>query len=89
MLGTKQVYPGRYEPEMLLKLIVAEKVTFSHCVPTIMHMLVSSPAVKQVDLSRWKVVIGGSALPKGLCRGGARSASTSTPATACRKPARC
>jgi fatty-acyl-CoA synthase len=68
LLGTKQVYPGRYEPEMLLKLIAAEKVTFSHCVPTIMHMLVSSPAVEKVDLSRWKVVIGGSALPKGLCR---------------------
>ena len=32
-------------------------------------MLVSSPAVKQFDLSRpWKVIIGGSALPKGLCK---------------------
>jgi fatty-acyl-CoA synthase len=68
LLGTKQVYPGRYEPEMLLKLIAAENVTFSHCVPTIMHMLLSSPAVKKVDLSKWKVIIGGSALPKGLCR---------------------
>ena len=68
LLGTKQVYPGRYEPEMLLKLISTENVTFSHCVPTIMHMLLSSPAVKKVDLSRWKVIIGGAALPKGLCR---------------------
>ena len=70
MLGTKQVYPGKYEPEMLLKLIVSQKVTFSHCVPTIIHMLVSSPAIKQLDLSRWKVVIGGSALPRGLCKAG-------------------
>ncbi|MGA9261729.1 MAG: fatty acid--CoA ligase [Desulfobacterales bacterium] len=68
LLGSKQVYPGRYEPEMLLKLIAAENVTFSHCVPTIMHMLLSSPAVKTVDLSKWKVIIGGSALSKGLCR---------------------
>jgi fatty-acyl-CoA synthase len=68
MLGLKQVYPGRYEPAMLLKLLVTEKVTFSHCVPTILHMLVSSPAIKNVDLSGWKVVIGGAALPKGLCR---------------------
>lgn len=68
MLGTKQVYPGKYEPPVLLKLIMTEKVTFSHCVPTIIHMLVSSPAIKSVDLSRWKVIIGGSALPKGLCR---------------------
>ena len=70
MLGTRQVYPGKYEPEMLLKLIVSQKVTFSHCVPTIIHMLVSSPAIKQLDLSRWKVVIGGSALPRGLCKAG-------------------
>jgi len=68
MLGLKQIYPGRYEPEMLMKLIVTEKVTFSHCVPTIMHMLVSHPAIRQFDLKRWRVIIGGSALPKGLCQ---------------------
>ena len=68
LLGAKQVYPGRYEPAMLLKLIGKEKVTFSHCVPTILHMLINSPAVKKVDLSHWKVIIGGSALSKGLCK---------------------
>ena len=68
MLGVKQVYPGRYEPEMLLKLLLSEKITFSHCVPTILHMLVSSPVVKTVDLSNWKVVIGGAALPAGLAQ---------------------
>jgi fatty-acyl-CoA synthase len=68
MLGVKQVYPGRYEPEMLLKLILTEKVTISHCVPTILHMLVSSPVVKKLDLSRWRVVIGGARFPKGLAQ---------------------
>jgi len=68
MLGCKQVYPGRYEPEMLLKLILTEKVTFSHCVPTILHMLVSSPVVKKIDLSNWKILIGGAAFPKGLAK---------------------
>jgi fatty-acyl-CoA synthase len=68
LLGVKQVYPGKYEPEMLLKLILTEKVTFSHCVPTIIHMLVSSPAVKKLDLTKWKVVIGGSRLPRGLAK---------------------
>lgn len=68
LLGAKQIYPGRYEPEMLLKLIVGEKVTFSHCVPTIMNMLVTSPSIKNLDLSGWKVIIGGSALSKGLCQ---------------------
>jgi fatty-acyl-CoA synthase len=68
LLGCKQVYPGKYEPEMLLKLILTEKVTFSHCVPTILHMLVSSPVVKKIDLSNWKVVIGGAAFSKGLAQ---------------------
>jgi fatty-acyl-CoA synthase len=66
LLGVKQVYPGKYEPEMLLRLILGEKVTFSHCVPTILQTIVSAPAVKKFDLSRWKVVIGGARLPKGL-----------------------
>ncbi|RIV26815.1 fatty acid--CoA ligase [Fibrisoma montanum] len=68
MLSVKQVYPGRYEPEMLLRLLLKEGVTLSHCVPTILNMLVTSPVAKQVDLSRWKVIIGGSALTKGLAR---------------------
>jgi fatty-acyl-CoA synthase len=53
---------------MLLNLIVKEKVTFSHCVPTILQMLAASPAVKQLDLTRWKVIIGGSKLPLGLAK---------------------
>lgn len=68
MLNNKQVYPGRYEPEMLLKLLVKEKVTLSHCVPTILGMLVNSPVAQQVDLSHWKVIIGGSALTRGLAK---------------------
>lgn len=66
MMGVKQVYPGKYEPEMLVKLIIAEKVTYSHCVPTILQMLVASPIARQIDLSHWKVIIGGARLPKGL-----------------------
>ena len=66
LLGAKQLYPGQYEPEKLLRLIQKEKVTFSHCVPTILQMLLSSPAVKAVDLSNWKMVIGGARLPRGL-----------------------
>jgi len=66
LLGVKQVYPGRYAPDALAQLIRDEKVTFSHCVPTILHMLLSCPDAKDVDFSKWKVIIGGSALPKGL-----------------------
>jgi len=66
LFGLKQVYPGKYEPAMLLRLILQEKVTFSHCVPTILQTIVTAPAVKGLDLSRWKVIIGGARLPKGL-----------------------
>lgn len=66
MLGVKQVYPGRYVPETLAQYIRDEKVTFSHCVPTILHMLLTSPATRDTDFSGWKVIIGGSAFPKGL-----------------------
>lgn len=67
MLGLRTVLPGRYLPEVLLKLRETEKVTFSHCVPTILQMLVTGAEQSGQDLSGWKVVIGGSALPAGLC----------------------
>lgn len=67
-LGVKQVYPGRYVPEQLLRLIEREKVTFSHCVPTILQMLLADPKSRQTDLSRWKVIIGGAALPRALAQ---------------------
>jgi len=65
-LGTKQVYPGKYIPAMLLRLLLTHKVTFSHCVPTILNMLLKDPAAAQYDLSHWTVVIGGAALPKSI-----------------------
>lgn len=67
-LGLRQVYPGRYEPARLLSLIAEQGVTFSHCVPTILAMVLSAPETATTDLSRWKVLIGGSALSEGLAR---------------------
>ncbi|MCP4343693.1 MAG: fatty acid--CoA ligase [Desulfobulbaceae bacterium] len=67
-LGVKQVYPGKYAPNSLLQLIEQEGVTLSHCVPTIMHMLMASPEFARIDLSKWKVLIGGSTLPKKMCQ---------------------
>lgn len=68
MLGVKQIYPGPYEPQKLLRLIADENVTYSHCVPTILQMLLNCPTAQEVDLSNWKVVIGGARLPKGLAK---------------------
>lgn len=72
MAGTKQVYPGRYEPSMLLKLVLTHKVTLSHCVPTILQMIVDAPGIEKYDLSGWKIIIGGARLTKGLAQQAAK-----------------
>ncbi len=64
--GMKQVYPGRYVPAAIAALFAREGATFSHCVPTILNMLLATPEFAALDLSRWQVIIGGSALPRGL-----------------------
>ncbi|WNL41118.1 fatty acid--CoA ligase [Halomonas sp. PAMB 3264] len=70
LLGATQVYPGRYDAEMLVKLLVEERVDFSHCVPTLLNMVLSTEAVssRRVDLTGWKVLLGGSALTQSLSR---------------------
>jgi fatty-acyl-CoA synthase len=68
LLGLKQVYPGRYAPETLLELIRQEKVTFSHGVPTIVSMLLTHPDADKTDLRGWKLIVGGSALPRSLAQ---------------------
>ncbi|UTH30851.1 fatty acid--CoA ligase [Ectopseudomonas hydrolytica] len=66
MLGVKQVYPGRYEPDMLCRLIKEEKVNFSHCVPTILQMVLNAPGAQGHDFGGMKMIIGGSALNRSL-----------------------
>jgi fatty-acyl-CoA synthase len=66
--GSKLVFPGRYAPDMFVKLIESEKVTFTHCVPTLLQMLLSAPGIDKVDLSRLKMIVGGSALSPALAR---------------------
>ena len=68
LAGIKQVYPGRYEPALLLKLIKLEGVTFTHGVPTILQMLLNAASAAGTDLAGVKMVIGGSALPKALAK---------------------
>ncbi|TLX60232.1 fatty acid--CoA ligase [Stutzerimonas nosocomialis] len=65
MLGVKQVYPGRYDPQLLIELWRREKVTFSHCVPTIVQMLLNAGAAQDIDFAGWKIIVGGSALNRG------------------------
>jgi len=68
MIGVKQVYPGRYAPDHLLDLHSRERVSFSHCVPTILQMALAAAKTKSQSLAGWKVVIGGAALPHSLAK---------------------
>jgi fatty-acyl-CoA synthase len=68
MLGLKQIYPGRYDPKTILELRKREGVTFSHCVPTILRMVLDAAASCDAELSGWRLKIGGSALTVALCK---------------------
>jgi fatty-acyl-CoA synthase len=61
MLGVKQVYPGRFDADRVLGLREREKVTFSHCVPTVVQMLLDKAHQQGRDLSGWLIMTGGSA----------------------------
>lgn len=67
-LGLTRVYPGRYEPARRLALIGEHQVTVSHCVPTILAVALAAPRAGTTDLTRRKLLIGGSALTEGLAR---------------------
>jgi len=55
-------------PPVVLKLLATEQITISHCVPTIMHMILTAPEAANIDLKGWKVIIGGSALPRAMAQ---------------------
>jgi fatty-acyl-CoA synthase len=66
--GAKQVYPGRYDPALLVKLIKSEGVTFTHGVPTLLQMLLGAATSAKTDLAGLKMIVGGSELPPSLVR---------------------
>ena len=63
----KQVYPGKFTPEVFLSLFKKEKPTLSHCVPTILQMILNSNDT-DLDLSGWKVIIGGAPMTQKLAK---------------------
>lgn len=68
LIGMKQVYLGRYTPEKVIATIRSEKASFSHCVTTLLQMVLNEPSAADLDLRGFKFLIGGSALPVGLAR---------------------
>ena len=90
LAGIKQVYPGRYDPALLVKLIKTEGVTFTHGVPTILQMLLERGDGGKHRSRRPED--GRSAARNCRRRSpGRRSrwASMSMPATGCRRARRC
>jgi fatty-acyl-CoA synthase len=66
LLGLKQVYPGRFDPKTIPALIVREGITYSHCVPTILQMILDEARQQGMTFSGWKVMVGGSAMVPAL-----------------------
>ncbi len=66
--GNRYVLPGKYDPVMMLNLLRKEGVTFSAMVPSILYMMLNMPNIEEYrdHLRRWKVIVGGAALPRGL-----------------------
>ncbi|MFB0564007.1 MAG: long-chain-fatty-acid--CoA ligase [Candidatus Lokiarchaeia archaeon] len=72
LFGMKQVFPGRYEPEMMVDLIVKEKCTVSAFVPTLLTLMMWAKNFEEAVpyLKDFKCFIGGSALPRGMAEQG-------------------
>jgi fatty-acyl-CoA synthase len=66
LCGWKQVYPGKFDGNHAARLALEEGVTFSHCVPTVLDMVLNSREAQGADFKQWKVLIGGSGLPRAL-----------------------
>ena len=70
LAGVKQGQPGllTIRPCFIKLIKNSEGVTFTHCVPTLLEMLLDAAANANVDLDGLKMLIGGSALPKALAK---------------------
>jgi fatty-acyl-CoA synthase len=70
MWGMKFVLVGKYDPKNILENLAREKVTISDMVPTVLNLVLNHPDAPNYRdaLSRWKVIIGGAALPEELAR---------------------
>lgn len=68
LCGWKQVYPGKFDASSAVRLALTEGVTFSHCVPTVLDMVLNSPEAQGVDFNHWKILIGGSGMPRVLAQ---------------------
>ncbi|UYZ92001.1 fatty acid--CoA ligase [Moraxella bovis] len=68
MIGLKQIYPSRYVPSLLVDLAIKHKVSFTHCVPTILQMMLKEAGERDITFDGLKMIIGGSRLTEGLAK---------------------
>ena len=68
LYSMKQVYVGKMEPATIAGLYAREHPTLSHCVPTVLQMVLKCPEAAQLNLAGWKMVIGGASFPEALAR---------------------
>ena len=70
LLGVKQIFPGRFDAGLYLKLMAEHRVTHTAGVPTVLYMLLTHPDFpKYRDRIRGLVFVnGGAALPRGLAK---------------------
>ncbi len=70
LLGLRQIYPGRFDAGLYLKLLAEHRVTHTAGVPTVLYMLLTHPDFpKYRDKIKGLVfVVGGAALPRGLAK---------------------
>ena len=72
MLGWRQIYPGRFDPNHTVKLVAEEEVKALVGVPTMLYMLLTAPELPKYLAKIREVkpmfVVGGAALPKELAR---------------------
>lgn len=69
LVGAKQVFPGRFNIEVMMELIQRERVTITAAVPTVYEMMLEHPEANKYDLSSLKYAFsGGAPMSKGLIK---------------------
>lgn len=68
LLGVKQVFSGKYDVECILNLFREHRITFSVCIPTVLHMILSHPLSTDLDFAGCRLLIVGARLERALAR---------------------
>ena len=68
MLGVKQVFSGKYDVETVLNLFKEHRITFSVCIPTVLHMILSHPFSEDLDFAGCRLMVVGARLERALVR---------------------